>query len=273
MHPLKKEMNCRLLLVFVTIIVSAIVYFINTGFELNDEGFYFNGYDRAQPIFFSLTGFHYLVRLLPFSSSVIINRIYRLLLHGLSAFILAKALSRYFKLNIPFVELFLWMLLGNLYSYVYAPPSLSYNVINLFLLQMSLAAYLYFISEGQRYNKYYLLLIILISLLFFNKLTTGILLCLLLSLDFFFREGEHKFLKIVKLISFYFSIGIGVFLCFYLVNGQHLFDAVQMIIKKEGPFNIKHTNEFYQAKQLLWNPFYQSKKQIIYFLILYFLNL
>lgn len=264
---LKPTLYPKFMLLALCMVVAVILYFINVGFDINDEGYYFLGYDREQDVFFSTTGFHFLVRFFPSSDGIIMNRIYRLLLHFAGSYFLFRALFDYFEPKGNKWIGFFWILLGSLASYVYAPNSLSYNTINLFLLELSLSVLLILVRTQVKSIKYFWMagmLMVLLSLVIFNKASSGVLVMGVFSIYYFFTDLNSVKIKFVNVII----LGSIVFACsalwFCLSFGQNIITYFHEI-ENNRLINISdHQGLIYHLKQLFLNPIIQSKKQLLF---------
>jgi len=274
----KPTLYPKFMLLAIGVVVCFIVYFINVGFDINDEGFYFLGYDKEQNIFFSTTGFHFIVRLFPDSDNIVMNRIYRLLLHFIGAFFLFLATFNYFKPKGNFLVGLCWVLIGSLASYVYAPNSLSYNTINLFLLELSLSVFLILLLtkiESKNYKWWAVLLMILISLLIFNKASSGVLVLGVFALYYLLFDSSI-FIKKLRKISIFGVVVVAMSaFWFWITFGHDIFIFYHEAGNAKLNLASDHNGLVYHLKQLFVNPFFQSKKQLVFvfgFLFIFFLE-
>jgi hypothetical protein len=193
--------NSNILLFILCVFYSSVFVTSNIGFDLRDEGFYFAGYNHTQSIFFELSSFHFLIRILPGSDDIVYNRIYRLLILTAGSFILAKSLYKTYFKHFDFKVLLLWILLGNALTYIIGPSSLSYNHLNIFFIQCAFSIYVLLFSGLTHHNKIErLILLILFSMLLalmaINKATSALLFLLLFLIDtiYIYRNALNKWL-------------------------------------------------------------------------------
>jgi len=268
---IKSPTDTRLMLLGICSLLLLIFYFIRCGFDLNDEGYYFQGYLKDQAIFFSTTGFHLLVRLLPFSDDVIVNRCYRVIFHLAGSFFLFKAAALYFKMEKNNWECFFWILLGSLASYVYAPNSFSYNTLNLFFLEMGLGLFLILESKDdyklpKRY--WYVAILLILSLMIFNKASTGFLFFILLAVFHFVNSKEKLGRRVGGIVASGLLVLCLSFFWFYLSFGWNFIAYFNDINNNKWIGNTDHQGLAFHLKQLLYNPIYHSKKQFLFVMAL-----
>ncbi|NTS43778.1 hypothetical protein HRG84_23050 [Flavisolibacter sp. BT320] len=274
---LKNPVNAILLLLllfYATVLATA-----NIGFDLRDEGYYFLGYERNQDLFFLFSGSHKLIRLLPFSDHIVINRIYRVVLILTASLIFARSLNRACFTKDKFWIVFSWVLLANTVSYLFGPISLSYNTLNLLMLQVTFAVLIdiYLSSHGlNKYKRFLRLLLFsfLLSLLIVNKPSTGALVTILfaVSLFYLYRKIPGKAVKDLLFVG----ISSIVFTCtvYFLMYQDQLKLILSLLLQKQFYPGDQHLNFAFLFKQTLVKPFHDAKGVILFalaYLVIYFI--
>jgi hypothetical protein len=264
----------------IVLILTALLFYINTGIELRDEGFYLQGYRRQQPIYFSHSGFQFLVRLLPFSDDIIIARLWRIALHIVAALAMAGSLHKYAIQQISFMHLAAYALFGSFLSYVFAPLSISYNSLNLILLQLLLAVYLVFRAKPFSFSSSTFgpitIFGILLGLLAYNKVTSAAFVTMLLCIDqLLLRFSEKK--QLFSVISLIGLVSFTVFAsCIYCTFDRDFLIGIFQGTKSYNPFYIDQNNPAFLLKQLFVNPVVDSRFLFLYtlgFTALHYLSL
>lgn len=260
---------------FLSIFLS-VLFISRTGIDLLDEGYYLIGYNREQPIYFQLSGFHFLTRLLPLSDNIVMARLYRILLLLLSGFVLAKALHKKIFMQEDYLTLLFLVLVGNFSSYMFAPQTISYNTYNLLFLELLTASYLYFREEFiRKENVIYLLLFsFVLGLLAFNKTTTAALMALAVTVDQFIYK-RTKFWEWFKIVMVIGILSLVVFIAaMFWAYGMSLPYKIGLLLKADSPFQSQHVSMLFLVKQLFVSTLLQSKKFILFtiaYLLAYYL--
>ncbi|HMK27291.1 MAG TPA: hypothetical protein VK483_14765 [Chitinophagaceae bacterium] len=248
------------------IILTVVLVCSKTVFDLLDEGYYLLSYDREQPIYFQFTGFHFLVRLLPFSDDIFIVRLYRVLLLLLAAFVLARALHKKIFQQQEFLTVLTYVLLGNFSSYVFAPQTLSYNTLNLIFLELLIASYIFFRDEKLKSENYkqVILFSIVLGFLAFNKITTAVLMVSVVIID----QLIYKWGKWGQLIKTIFIVGFISLLVFVAVMfaayGLDLPDKIKLLLTPGNPFKGRYLSYWFLLNQFSVRTFLQDKLWIIF---------
>lgn len=238
-----------LLLVFLFIVLAT----AKVGFDLRDEGYYFLGYSRGQDLFFQFSGSHKLIRILPFSDYIYVNRIYRLIFMVCSGWLFARALRSAFFSHRNYLSVYCWVLLANSLSYLFGPPSLSYNSLNLYFLEISFSFVLLTVYNREYASKAvyavrFLCLSFSLSLLVINKPSTGVLFAAYFVFDTLicYRKNLWQRVRIVLVT--------GAMVVFFLICSFYLMyaDDSQTIIQ------LLKTNQFYPGDKHM-NPAFLIK--------------
>lgn len=255
----------------VAVLLAVVLLLSNTGIDLFDEGYYLLGYDKKQDIYFQFTGFHFLVRLLPFSDHLLIIRIYRVLLLAGAAYVLARSLYKNVFTEHSFSYVLAYTILGNLLTYVHGPASLSYNTLSVIFIELMLAAYIAFRTAPLVWSKSFIIPVVffglILSLQAFNKPTSALLLAVLFSIDqFICRKAvmRHYFLLVcgtgfVSLLFFLFLI--------YVYYGPNIREILHLLKQPDNPFSEGHLDSGFMFGQLVINTVIQSKKFVLFSLI------
>lgn len=267
-----------LLYSLVLLLILTPLLLLNTGIDIFDEGYYLQGYVREQNIFFQYSGFHFLVRLLPFSENIVIARIYRIVLLIAVAIILGKVLQRKVFTDKSSYEVIAYVLLGNFLTYVHLPSTISYNTLSLIFLELLLTGYLYFRNLTYSNSKTFVLPVVLFSIVLglqaFNKPTSALLFALLFAVDQAIYRLPHwkDYFKIILLTGF---ISLLTFFILIALNyGDKFWQIIQIFQSKDNPFNEGHLSLRFLISQLLIIPLLQSKKFVLYtfgYLLVYIL--
>jgi hypothetical protein len=260
----RKIVLILLLLFYFTVLVT-----VGIGFDLRDEGYYFLGYDRHQNLFFLFSGSHKLIKWLPFSDYITVNRIYRLTLLLLATRIFAKTLSRVFYAGRNHGNVFCWVLLANTISYLFGPASLSYNTLNLFFLQVvfSLVLSIFYISKPiSKSSQFvqYIGLAFFLSLLVINKPTSGVLFAALFVLDTMITNKRNLLhgLKAVLIIG----IAAATLLCliFYLMYQGNIQKIIYLLFNNQFYQGDGHLNLAFLFNQIFVKPFTDQKGLLLF---------
>ena len=139
----------------------SVIWGIDKGFDISDEGYYLLGYQPKQDLGFSLTGFHQLIKgLFSFMSLNVINvRILRLLLSLLSTLSLALGIRYYLDNKYDFLNIFCFLGIGTLFSYCFGPQSLSYNSLIGFFSVMIFSLFLIGLNSKKNLRKFSFVLV------------------------------------------------------------------------------------------------------------------
>jgi hypothetical protein len=170
-----------------------IIWGINKGFDITDEGFYILGYQSDQESGITIvTNFQRIIKHFfgVISLDIINVRILRLVLQILSTAIFSYALKVWIDKKVDFIYVFSLLGIGSLLSFGFGPQSLSYNS----LLSICIISAFSFLLLGIKAEKF--------NTRLFYLLITGIL----LSLSTFIKPPAGVIVSIALLI-FYFSIG------------------------------------------------------------------
>ena len=254
--------------VFVLLVITAVhIWASNKGIDISDEGFYLLGFQEKQELGLIETYFQALARFyFPFiENSVIGWRIIRLLLSGLSAYVLVYGIIKWLKQWFVFstfetINAYLFVIVGSFtIPYLFGPQTLSYNSLSGIFVVFAVG--LFFITLTAKslklaYTIFFLIGIMLANLLI-SKITAGILLSFLFSLvTLFYFWGNFKKIFLIHLAviggiaSFYILFFLFIFsfelysnsLLFFANEGKHqnyqnvalvgyVFDAAKQILK------------------------------------------
>lgn len=231
--------------IFLIVAIVAILFGIDKGFDWSDEGMYalladpnqenfggFFNYDLFFKLFYEWTGI---------SFGLVGLRWIRLL----SCFIAAFGLSHFWKNfnqeSSLSIQVFVISMAGVLVSYGFLPPSFSYNSINLLISCLWLGL----ISKKSLSRENILLLGLLLSILFYAKITVCVLLFLFTLLRIAFTNStKNRWLSIVGLVIPFLLIEI----VFLVVLGQNgwlrVFDTMAILSSRpeyEGGLIVKYT--------------------------------
>jgi hypothetical protein len=250
------------------LILLTLFFCINTSIELRDEGYYLQGYLRNQPIFFNHSGFHFIVRLLPYSDDIFMARLYRIILHLAAGTTLAWSIHKYVLKHIPFSHLAAYAVLGNFLSYLFSPLSISYNSLNLIFLQLLFAVYLSFraISFSTSKRLYIPLLVfgVLLGMQAYNKLTSAAFVTMMICAD----QLLLRYTKKIQLLSIVAIIGVVSLITFigwiYFTFGKNFLTGLQLGNKSYSPFDDGHNSLSFILKQLLVNPVVDARFLFLY---------
>ncbi len=270
--PLKWRL--RIVYCCIAVLVILPLWYANQGFDICDEGYYLQGYMRNQPIFFQYTGFHFFVKLLPFSDNLLAARLYKLVMIMLAACVLGYSLKRKIFIDDPAALVLGYSLLGGLLIYMHGPSTISYNSLSLVFMLLLVALYMEFRMATNFLATFsiwtILLFAIILGCLAFNKITSAALMAVFISVDQFIYRRKY-------LLSYFGLIGviaiislITLALLFWLAYGSHLQFIYHCSGLANNPFSERHVNAGFMIRQLVWTPFTQSKTYVV-FTVLYLL--
>lgn len=252
----------------VLLLILAPLVLLTTGMDLFDEGYYLQGYARQQSIFFQYTGFHFLVRVLPFSEHIVFARVYRVVLLVLAALIFGKALHKKVFPEKTFIEVAGYVLLGNFLTYVHLASSISYNTISVIFLELLLACYLFFRSDSFSFSKRFIFPLFVFSALLglqaFNKPTSAALLAILFTVDqAVYRLPCWKdWIGVIGIVAVVSSL---VFLLLVAASfGVNVLEVFYMMQQPDNPFSEGHLSVGFMLGQLFINTVLQSKMFILF---------
>jgi len=117
----------------VTLIVTCVVIWgLNKGFDVTDEGFYLLGFQENQELGISMIKFHHLIKPLFWwiDLNILNLRIMRLALLIFSASLLTITIKSVLKKKIDLLFTFSLLLLSALLTFTFGPKSLSYNSLS-----------------------------------------------------------------------------------------------------------------------------------------------
>jgi len=190
---LKNKYFLPLLLFSTSLILAIIVWSMNKGFNLSDEGFYITGYNKLIEFPFWISGFHFLTikTLSKIGSGLIFFRMARLILSiigslflSFSLFALLKKFNYIKKENEKsiVISLSLFGLIGSFVGYGLGPQTLSYNHYTLIFGNIFLGFLFLAFTNAHNLRKNMFIsagLGIICGLEFFVKIPTTILLSFL----------------------------------------------------------------------------------------------
>jgi hypothetical protein len=173
-----------------------------------------------------------------------------------------------------------YAVLGSFLSYVFSPLSISYNSLNLILLQLLLAVYLVFRAKPYSFSSSTFGPIttfgILLGLLAYNKVTSAAFVTMLLCIDqLLLRFREKK--QLLSVISLIGLVSFTVFAsCIYCTFGRNFLVGIYLGTKSYSPFDDGHNSLGFILKQLFVNPVVDSRFLFLYtlgFTALYYVSL
>ncbi len=134
--------------------LATVLWGLNKGFDVTDEGYYVLGYQPGQEIGFGASGFQQLIKgLFSWMTLDVVNlRILRLLFCLLSTFLLTIGLKYYLDKKYSNLHVFSILGIGALLSYTYGPQSLSYNSLIASFLLMSFTLVLIGLNKKGNYS-------------------------------------------------------------------------------------------------------------------------
>ena len=198
--------------------ILIVVWALNKGFDITDEGFYLLSYQPRNSIGYQTSFYGLIVRKIFgwLGTDWFSIRILRLLLTVLSSGLLGVGIDRMIKKNYdPKHEMSVYAtcafsVLGAMVSYSYGPQSLSYNSLNLIFVQFAGMFTLLSLSINSVKWKNLAIICAGFSCVFilFIKFTTFPLLMLLLAVIILFIEEKEK----IKTLAFFF-IGVSIGCC------------------------------------------------------------
>jgi hypothetical protein len=250
------------------VLVLTPLLLINTGLDLFDEGYYLQGYVREQPIYFQLSGFHFLVRLLPLSDHILFARAYRVVLLIVAGLIFSRALHKKIFPDLSFSLVAGYVLLGNFLTYVHLSATISYNSLSVIFLELLLTSYLFFRDAEPGFSRQFVVPFITFGILLgfqaFNKPTSAALLALLFAVDqtvYRFRQWKNL------LIILSSTAALSALVLFALAAhsfGSNLISAVRLMSQPDNPFSEGHLSAGFMIGQLLINTVLQSKMFLLF---------
>lgn len=136
------------------IMLATVLWGLNKGFDVTDEGYYVLGYQSGQEIGFGPSGFQQLIKgLFSWMTLDVVNvRILRLMFCLLSTFLLTLGLRYYLDKKYSNLHIFSVLGIGALLSYTYGPQSLSYNSLIASFLLMSFSLVLIGLNKKGNYS-------------------------------------------------------------------------------------------------------------------------
>ncbi len=143
------------------IMLASVIWGIDKGFDISDEGYYLLGYQSKQDLGFSTTGFHQLIKgLFSFMSLNVINvRILRLLFCLVSTLFLGLGVRYYLDKKYDLLNIFCFLGIGTLFSYCFGPQSLSYNSLVGFFSVMIFSFFLIGLNSKNYVRKFSFVLV------------------------------------------------------------------------------------------------------------------
>jgi hypothetical protein len=258
----------RIIYVCVFVLILTPLVLISTGLDLYDEGYYLQGYVREQPIYFQLSGFHFLVKLLPLSDNILVARAYRVVLLIVTGLIFSRTLQRKVFQDLSFSLVAGYVLLGNFLTYVYLSSTISYNILNVIFLELLLSAYLFFRNAVFRFSKEVLIPLISFGVLLgfqaFNKPTTATILALLFVIDqTVYRFRKWRDLLIILSSTAALSVLV-LFVLAVLSFGSNLISAIRLMFQPDNPLSDEHLNADFLISQLFVKTIHQSKFYLLF---------
>lgn len=252
--------------VFLLILTPLIL--LKTGIDLFDEGYYLQGYVNSQPIFFQLSGFHFLIRALPFSEHILFLRGYRVVFLVLSALFFAKALHKKVFADKSYSLIAGYVLLGNFLTYIHLASTISYNTLSVIFLELLFSCYLFFRSERFSISKGFLFPLltfgIVLGLQAFNKPTSAALLAVLFCVD----QAVYRLPRWKDWIRVIFSVGLlSALVLLVLVAysyGSNALEAIRTMQESENPGMEGYLSFRFLFDQLFINTVLQSKKFLLF---------
>lgn len=194
-----------------------ILWGLNKGFDLSDEGYYMLGFNKEQVIGNQVLFFWLPVKyVFSFVELNVLNiRIIRLLLTILSSFVLSLGFYRWYKYisgNSNFIIILGIVLIGNFASYTIFPQSLSYNTLIPFYQGLSIGILFYALSENNKFKVSFLFFIIgfLLPFQIITKIISGLLfIVLVLILIFIYKFNNLNKFKFFNLASLIIGLLLG----------------------------------------------------------------
>ena len=219
-------------LFLITIIITAIILWgMNRGFDISDEGFYLLHYQDSYYAPFDIHLFYKIVKwVFGFVDLTIINlRVIRLILIFLSGTIFTIGLMEWTKdkrvsvTNMNNASVFLFILLGCLISYGMFPQSLSYDSMNSFIFITSAGLFFYAMRDYDNQNKirYFIPFFIigfLLSLQVFIKVPSFLLLFVSYIVLILLMRGFSPGYKVLLLLILFSGFAAGLILYNYFVE-------------------------------------------------------
>jgi len=280
MKSLNLKITNTLLLVIIASVICTILWGINKGFDITDEGFAMLLYKYPQEYTFIVTTFHMLGSKLFewLSPNIITYRLLRLILSVLSTLIFSWGFWVWLKNNdfiknnisINFLTHTLFLILGCLSYYSLSHYIANYNAINSHLMLISTGILLFIIANhkqndnNKKYTWLLMLLGIIIAFQFFIKFSSAIL---FLTLSIFLLLLYFR--KVIVTLYPILGVFIGIFLYFIFIQ-----DYQSWLLGTVESVKLTSTTDVYGPVKLLEQYFnyFSSITQhlIISFLFLFF---
>ena len=121
------------------IVMCVLIWGLNKGFDITDEGFYLLGFQENQELGITMIKFHHLMKSLFWwiDLNILNLRIIRLVLLAFSSFLLTLTIKSVLKKKIDLLFTFSLLLLSTFLTFCFGPKSLSYNSLSSSFIAMS----------------------------------------------------------------------------------------------------------------------------------------
>jgi hypothetical protein len=266
---------------FLIIIIFILIWGLNKGFDIADEGMLVLSYQKSYDCPISITFYDKIIKFyFSWIDLNIINlRIIRLILTIISALVFSHGLSVWLKNNNPAKEnsltfslIFGFILLGGFVSYGLGEQTLSYNHINSFILQISSGLLLCQLSKCDKKLRFRFLLIsfvigILLSIQLFVKQPTALLFFVMIIAIDLSWHGINKKRKAYLILSMISGIVFGCIL--YSVFIEDIRTEFQRFLLAKSFFQNNfsiYTNQHYLYSLII--VIYQFGKVLIVSMVL-----
>ena len=228
--------------------LATVIWGLNKGFDITDEGYYVLGYQPGQEIGFGPSGFQQLIKgLFSWMTLDVVNvRILRLLFCLLSAFLLTIGLKYCLDKKYSNLHVFSILGIGALLSYTYGPQSLSYNSLIASFLLMSFSLVLIGLNKKGNYSTVsFLFSGLLLAFCLIVKFPAVFVYLVVLGLFFILYKKctyKKRFYAIVKLLV---GFVLGLFL--FSVFCVSIFDFYDDVSKGIGFLSSSGSNHTLQS--------------------------
>lgn len=181
----------------ITLIVTCVlIWGLNKGFDITDEGFYLLGFQENQELGISVIKFHHLIKPLFWwlDLNILNLRVMRLALLIFSAFLLTLTIKRVVKKKIDLLFTFSLLLLSALLTFTFGPKSLSYNSLSSSFIIFSFCFGLIALNTEHIKYKYVLTLLsgLFLAFCFFIKPSAAFIYAFFYSLFIIYEIIYHK---------------------------------------------------------------------------------